>query len=292
MNKIEKTKPPEAVIMWANYHMFSPGQVRRCRRIQSRNLLWCRGGAGVLRINGTDYPMQQPGSFVFTPMDFSATYQADSKNPFYVGGIHLLPASSCDLNPPFTIYHASPTAETSFPEHDPFEIDGMEQTISGTFQTSPQLEHLIDYIVRWFNGPLRNKDRAVTLARLLIDELAEFTKGRPVSASGIPPLLLQIQCDIEARLNQRLTLNDLAEKAGCSPSTVTRLFQKTICTPPMHWVNERRMEKATELLRTTTLRVGEIGVQVGIEDPYHFSKLFRKFYGISARKYRREHGAL
>jgi hypothetical protein len=57
----------------------------------------------------------------------------------------------------------------------------------------------------------------LVLIRLLIDELTAFTKNRPASTAGTPPLLLQIQCDIESRLNRRFTLNDLAEKAGCSP---------------------------------------------------------------------------
>jgi YesN/AraC family two-component response regulator len=47
------------------------------------------------------------------------------------------------------------------------------------------------------------------------------------------------------------------------------------------------MQRACELLMSSSLTIGEIGAQLGYEDPMYFSRLFRKKIGIPARDYRR-----
>lgn len=48
--------------------------------------------------------------------------------------------------------------------------------------------------------------------------------------------------------------------------------------------------QARELLLSTTLPIAEVGKAVGLADPYHFSKLFRRHVGLSPREFRKEHG--
>lgn len=47
-----------------------------------------------------------------------------------------------------------------------------------------------------------------------------------------------------------------------------------------------RMEKAVDLLRNTDRPISEIASMVGIQDPHYFSKVFKKYFGISPTKYR------
>ena len=47
------------------------------------------------------------------------------------------------------------------------------------------------------------------------------------------------------------------------------------------------MERAVELLKDDTLTVAQVSYEVGIEDPYYFSKSFKAFYGISPTQYRK-----
>ena len=47
-----------------------------------------------------------------------------------------------------------------------------------------------------------------------------------------------------------------------------------------------KIQRACFLLDTTTLSVREIGSQVGYEDPYYFSRIFRKVMGVPPRAYR------
>jgi AraC-like DNA-binding protein len=49
----------------------------------------------------------------------------------------------------------------------------------------------------------------------------------------------------------------------------------------------RRMEDAQKLLRGGSLSVTEICLEIGYEIPGSFSTLFRRFYGVAPRDYRR-----
>jgi two-component system response regulator YesN len=47
-----------------------------------------------------------------------------------------------------------------------------------------------------------------------------------------------------------------------------------------------RAERAAVLLRTTSLRIHEIAQQVGIQDPFQFSRLIKRKKGLSPKAYR------
>jgi transcriptional regulator GlxA family with amidase domain len=50
-----------------------------------------------------------------------------------------------------------------------------------------------------------------------------------------------------------------------------------------------KLNLAATLLLTTSRPVHKIAEQVGFEDPYHFSRNFKKFHGFSPRNYRLAH---
>ena len=54
----------------------------------------------------------------------------------------------------------------------------------------------------------------------------------------------------------------------------------------MKYVNKLRIEKAKKLLKESSIPVSEIAKQVGIEDSYYFSRLFKKYAGVSPKSYR------
>ena len=56
----------------------------------------------------------------------------------------------------------------------------------------------------------------------------------------------------------------------------------------MDFVINRRLEEATYLLGDHMLRIKEIARRVGYEDEFHFSRLFKKKYGVSPKFYRKK----
>lgn len=84
-----------------------------------------------------------------------------------------------------------------------------------------------------------------------------------------------------------LTRNTLAHHAGLSAAHFSLLFQRQTGTSPMQFLIQQRMRLACSLMDTTSLTIREIAVKAGYDDPYYFSRLFRKTIGHSPREYRK-----
>lgn len=78
-----------------------------------------------------------------------------------------------------------------------------------------------------------------------------------------------------------LTLNEIAQKNHVSPNYLSYLFKKISGYNLWEYVVKLRMEESKRLLLQTDLRRYEIAERVGYESPEHFSKIFKKYYGVS-----------
>lgn len=78
-----------------------------------------------------------------------------------------------------------------------------------------------------------------------------------------------------------LTLNEIAQKNHVSPNYLSYLFKKKTGYNLWEYVIKLRMEESKRLILNTDLRRYEISEQVGYESPEHFSKIFKKYFGIS-----------
>lgn len=78
-----------------------------------------------------------------------------------------------------------------------------------------------------------------------------------------------------------LTLNEVAQRNHVSPNYLSYLFKKKTGYNLWEYVIKLRMEESKRLILNTDLRRYEISEQVGYESPEHFSKIFKKYYGIS-----------
>ena len=70
-----------------------------------------------------------------------------------------------------------------------------------------------------------------------------------------------------------------------SKEYLRRIFKHHTGYPPLAYLTNRRMEYAKELLKNvkTGLMIKEIAEMAGYNDPYYFSRLFRKLFGKSPR---------
>ena len=86
------------------------------------------------------------------------------------------------------------------------------------------------------------------------------------------------------RANQYKDNFSLAEMAAISRmpmETFRKRFVSEVGMPPLSYVLHCKMERAKELLREQDYTVRQAGVEVGMQDPYHFSKQFKNIVGIS-----------
>lgn len=96
---------------------------------------------------------------------------------------------------------------------------------------------------------------------------------------------------IEAMHNECHDSRSAAEYAAMchlSTSRFLHLFKQYTGTSPHLYKTEIRMEKARELLSSTTLSVAEIGRIVGYADPLYFSRIFKQVAGMAPKVYREQ----
>jgi transcriptional regulator GlxA family with amidase domain len=86
---------------------------------------------------------------------------------------------------------------------------------------------------------------------------------------------------------EELSLADFAKAAGVSVPHFCVLFKTRTGVPPMLYFTRLRMRHAAELLDSSEATVEEIGSRVGYENPFHFSRAFRRTQGMSPRAYRK-----
>lgn len=91
---------------------------------------------------------------------------------------------------------------------------------------------------------------------------------------------------LEKNLDKKLTLTQLAEEVGYSPTYLTTLFKKETNYSPISYFSHLKILKACEFLDYTNIKVKEISFKLGYSDPYYFTKDFKKKMGLSPRGYR------
>lgn len=83
----------------------------------------------------------------------------------------------------------------------------------------------------------------------------------------------------------KITREDIEETFELNYDYLNRNFKSITGYTLHHYLNVVRINKAKELIANTSLHMSEIGYLVGIDDPYYFSRLFKKYVGVSPSKY-------
>ncbi len=83
-----------------------------------------------------------------------------------------------------------------------------------------------------------------------------------------------------------LTLDQMAAEAGLNPRYLCTAFRSATGMTPHAYLTSVRMTRACELLRDSRLAIGSAARSVGYEDPLHFSRMFRRMFGMSPKKWR------
>ena len=78
---------------------------------------------------------------------------------------------------------------------------------------------------------------------------------------------------------------DIAQSASVSESECLRCFRTTICTTPIRYLREYRIESAAQLLAAKNGRIADVAFQCGFQDVSYFTKTFRELKGCTPKEY-------
>ena len=87
-------------------------------------------------------------------------------------------------------------------------------------------------------------------------------------------------------VRKRLTLKEIANYVGFSPSHFSALFQCKTGYSPLNYFIQLKIQEACHHLDFSTMKINQISMLVGFDDPFYFSRLFTKTMGVSPSEYR------
>jgi AraC family transcriptional regulator len=91
---------------------------------------------------------------------------------------------------------------------------------------------------------------------------------------------------IHDHIESEISLSMLAQIVGLSPSHFCSLFRKTSGTTPHQFVLRCRVEHAKALLAKPNRSILDIALSSGFQTHQHFSRIFRRYVGLSPSVYR------
>lgn len=109
----------------------------------------------------------------------------------------------------------------------------------------------------------------------------------PKVTGGLAPFVLRnVLAFIEASLAQPLTLANLAQEAALSEYHFARMFSLSMKMAPHQYVMQRRMTRAQDLVRNTSLPLTDIALACGFSSASHFSNRFKSVLGMTPSQLR------
>lgn len=97
--------------------------------------------------------------------------------------------------------------------------------------------------------------------------------------------LKKVIATIEEHYSECITLEDLARSAGMNSKYFCRYFKEMTHRTPIDYVNYYRIEQACFKLATSNSSISEIGMNCGFNDESYFIKTFKKYKGVTPKKY-------
>jgi AraC family transcriptional regulator len=93
---------------------------------------------------------------------------------------------------------------------------------------------------------------------------------------------------VHAKMEDDLSLDEMAQSIGLSTAHFARMFRKSTGETPHQFVQRQRLERAKAMLRAPDTRVLDVAVACGFKTQQHFAQVFRDVLGVSPTEYRQD----
>lgn len=270
------------------------------RTLNEYVIYFVKSGELYIRENGIDYSLKRGDTLILEPNVEHTGFKASCCHYYYMHfkhpGIYKCTQKSLDevcremyvrrkLSLLSNIYSEKPpTDSTSYlPKYYHYK------NVSELFSKLTE----VDYI---FYQKLENYKRSASLelAELLIEISRQYASAAIENShpqfSKSTLKIRKIINYLEKSYNSKITSKDIANLCESNYDYINRMFQKITGHTIFNYLNLIRIKQAMDLIYTTSLKYYEIGYSVGIDDPYYFSKLFKKYTGMTASQYAKNKG--
>jgi AraC-like DNA-binding protein len=128
---------------------------------------------------------------------------------------------------------------------------------------------------------------ASSIVQLEIERSSGVNGSKPGALAGWQ--IARVRAFIEENLHSNIDAKKLSAVAQRSPAHFSRSFKQAFGEPPHAYVIKRRLERACQLMITTSESLSEVALSAGFSDQSHLCRLFRRAFGQSPSIWRRHH---
>ena len=133
------------------------------------------------------------------------------------------------------------------------------------------------------------KASLATASSILQSEIERRSRAKGARPGALAPWqIARVRAFIDENLRRTIRANDLSAVAQRSTAHFSRSFKQAFGEPPHAYVVRRRLERACHLMITSSASLNEIALSVGFSDQSHLGRLFRRAFGQSPSRWRRD----
>jgi AraC-like DNA-binding protein/mannose-6-phosphate isomerase-like protein (cupin superfamily) len=170
---------------------------------------------------------------------------------------------------------------------------GLGEVKPPIFHYSPELEHCMERLLGEHRHPTPESAiaaRAVLhelIAWIIRDHRAQTLRQDREPAGYSPPIMKVIDW-LRDHMDESVSVNDLADVAGLSPSHFRRWFHREIGSNPIDYVTQLRIERSKRMLAETDRSITKIAMDLGFNTSAYFTAVFHRETGTTPSEFRRQ----
>ena len=231
-------------------------------------LFYCVQGKGYYTLDGHTFTLN-PNQYVIVPAtDKPLVYWSDTEDPWSIYWVHFTSDALQAFN---RAYHI-------VPEQGPQCIPHNEKGIR-------IWEEMYENLIRGYS-PENLMNTNLCLYHLIATFV--FSQQQNQNSSSPEKAIIRETIDyMKNNLDKTIRIEDFADLNKYSVSHFSKLFRLTTGMSPIEYFIHLKMQKACQLLYTEDSRVKQIAALLGYDDPYYFSRLFKKYMNTSPETYRK-----
>lgn len=235
--------------------------MQRPRGARETVVIVCTSGTGWARVGDATHRVSARNALVI-PAGVPHAYGSDEAHPWTIWWSHLIGSDVAELVGVMEVSAARPLVP----------VRSIDRAVA-----------LLDEIL---SGMERDQSpvRLVAAAGAAWKLLTQIAVDRVIPAPGDP--LQRAMTYLTERLDGSVRVSELARLVGVSPSHLTAMFRRATGGGVLAHHTALKMARARQLLDVTDMPVGEIARELGYDDPFYFSRHFRKHHGTSPTDYR------
>lgn len=123
-------------------------------------------------------------------------------------------------------------------------------------------------------------------AEYLIQSIKLFEK-QPIK---LPEVVSKANQFVMDNINKNISLDELCDLCSVSRTKLHNLYKTEFNMSPINYFTQLKMDIASNYLIATPMSIKKIALILGYHDPYYFSRIFKKSFGVSPKIYRKEKG--